>query len=144
MALPFPRAAGPSTDHPVQLTFQLIALVPRGVARPAAPRRPYWIDVDTVDVGGDLRARNHCVRVRLDAHAANDGTWIAYYDLLLSQSGVSGPTRPMPTRQDALNSAAYAIAKHCRWLVANPGGQARDSVRAAREVIRWLELLDLL
>jgi len=144
MALSAPRAAGPTTDRPVQLTFQLLTLLPRGVARRPVPRRPYWIHVDSADVGGDLRANNQRVRVRLDAHAAADGTWTAYYDLLLSQSGVSGPTRPLPTRQDALSSAAYAIAKHCRWLVANPDGQARDTVRAAREVIRWLELLDLL
>jgi hypothetical protein len=26
----------------------------------------------------------------------------------------------------------------------NPGGQARETARAAREVIRWVELLDLL
>jgi hypothetical protein len=144
MAVHAPRAAVPTTDHPVQLSFQLRAFRPRGAARVAAPRRPYWTSVDTADVGGDLRARNHCVHVRLDAQAATDGTWTAYYDLLLAQSGVSGPTRPLPTRQDALNSAAYAIAKHCRGLVANPGGQARETVRAAREVIRWLEVLDLL
>jgi hypothetical protein len=63
---------------------------------------------------------------------------------LFTQSGVSGPTRAQSTRQDALASAAYAVAGHCRHLLADPSSHPRADVRAAREVVRWLELLDLL
>jgi hypothetical protein len=46
-------------------------------------------------------------------------------------------------RQDALTSAAYAVV-HCHGLTVSPSGEPRAAVRAAKEVMRWLELLDLL
>jgi hypothetical protein len=62
---------------------------------------------------------------------------------IFSQSGVSGPTRSLPTRQDALTAAAHAVMRHCQRLITSAAGQPRADVRAAKEVIRWLELLDL-
>jgi hypothetical protein len=129
---------------PVQLTLQLLTR-DAPTRRSPATSAPYWVHVDLADVGGQLRARNHAVRVLLDADAAADGTWIGYYDALFTQSGVSGPTRAHSTRQDALASAAYAVAGHCRHLLGDvAGSHPRADVRAAREVVRWLEMLDLL
>ena len=68
----------------------------------------------------------------------------AYDALFFSGTGVSGPTRPMPSRLDALSTAAHAVARHCRRLLDSSASQARADRRAATEVIRWLELLDLL
>jgi hypothetical protein len=96
------------------------------------------------DLGGELHARNHVVLVSLTAQPTSDGAWTGYYDALFSQSGVSGPTRSMPSRQDVLATAAHSIARHCRWLLAPATAQPRHSLRAAREVLRWLEMLDLL
>lgn len=96
------------------------------------------------DLGGELQARNHAVRVSLTAQPTSDGAWPGYYDALFSQSGVSGPTRPLSTRQDALTSAAHDVMRHCQRLITSATGQPRADARAAKEVIRWLELLDLL
>jgi hypothetical protein len=81
--------------------------------------------------------------VLLAAQPDCGGTWTGYYDaLLFSGTGVSGPTRPMPSRLDALTTTAHAVARHCRRLLNSPAGRADR--RAAAEVIRWLEALDLL
>jgi hypothetical protein len=73
------------------------------------------------------------------------GTWTGYYDaLFFSDTGVSGPTRPMPSRLDALSTAAYAVTRHCRRLLDSSASRSRADLRAATEVMRWLELLDLL
>jgi hypothetical protein len=137
-------AAPPASLVPVQLTLQLCAAPPRGSRRQAAPRQPYWTQIDLADLGGELYARNHAVRVSLTAQPTSSGSWTGYYDALFSQSGVSGPTRHLPTRQDALTTAAHAVARHCNRLLASSSCQPRADVRAAKEVIRWLELLDLL
>jgi hypothetical protein len=136
------RVVGPTTDHPVQLTFQLCGTRQPGATRTTSSPRPYWTHVDTADVGGELQARNQSARVRIGAHQSVDGTWTGYYDACFAQSGASGPIRTMSSRQDVLASAAYSVARHCRWVLANT--QPRDSLRAAREVLRWLEVLDLL
>lgn len=51
---------------------------------------------------------------------------------------------PSIYRQDALTSAAHAVMRHCQRLITSATGQPRADVRAAKQVIRWLELLDLL
>jgi hypothetical protein len=52
--------------HPVQLTLQLCSQR-HGSARAARPRMSYWERVDLADLGGELQARNHAVRVLLAA-----------------------------------------------------------------------------
>ena len=133
-------AASLAAFHPVQLTLQLCSQRPPRAER---PRISYWERVDLADVGGELQARNHVVRVLLGAQPECGGAWTGYYDaLFLSNTGVSGPTRPMPSRLDALSAAAHEIARHCRRLLNSPAGRADR--RAAAEVMRWLEGLDLL
>lgn len=118
MAAHAPSAAGLSVPLiPVQLTLQLCASHRPGVSRVSPARQPYWTQIDLADLGGELRARNHAVRISLTAQSASDGSWTGYYDALFSQSGVSGPTRPQATRQDALATAAHAVARHCRRLL---------------------------
>jgi hypothetical protein len=103
----------------------------------------YWERVDLADVGGELQARNHAVRVLLGAQPDCGGAWTGYYDaLFFSGTGVSGLTRPMPSRLDALSTAAHAVARHCRRLLDSPVGRADR--KAAAEVMRWLEQVDLL
>ena len=132
-------AARPALLHPVQLTLQLCSI------RAGRPHSSYWERVDLADVGGELQARNHAVRVLLGAQPDCGGTWTGYYDaLFFSNTGVSGPTRPLPSRLDALSTAAHAVARHCRLLISPSAAQPRADIRAAKEVIRWLELLDLL
>jgi hypothetical protein len=105
----------------------------------------YWERVDLADVGGELQARNHAVRVLLAAQPDCGGTWTGYYDaLFFSGTGVSGPTRQMPSRLDALTTAAHAVARHCRRLLDSSASRSRADRRAAAEVLRWLEVLDLL
>lgn len=137
-------AANLSAFHPVQLTLQLCSQRP-GSTRVARPRMSYWERVDLADVGGELQARNQAVRVLLAAQPDCGGTWTGYYDaLFLSGTGASGPTRPMPSRLDALSSAAHEVARHCRRLLSSSAGAVRANLRAATEVMRWLEELDLL
>jgi hypothetical protein len=96
----------------------------------------YWERADLADVGGELHARNHAVRVLLAAQPDCGGTWTGYYDaLFFSGTGVSGPTRPMPSRLDALSTAAHAVARHCRRLLDSSAGRADR--RAAAEVERF-------
>lgn len=126
-------------ERPVQLTMRLLT---RG--RRHSMRRPYWDDVDLVDVGaGSLRARRRDVRVRLDLGRPEAGAWIGYHDAVLPHSGSSGTTRRQPTRHDALASAAHALARHCRRITSTCD-QPRDELRAAKEILRWLDILDLL
>ncbi len=130
---------------PVQLTLQLCAPHRPGAPRLSRPRQPYWTYIDLADLGGgELQARNHTARVALAAQPTTNGSWTGYYDALFSQSGVSGPTRPLPSRQDALSTAAHAVLRHCRCLITSAAASPRADVRAAKEIIRWLELLDLL
>jgi hypothetical protein len=130
-------AARPALLHPVQLTLQLCSI------RAGRPHSSYWERVDLADVGGELQARNHAVRVLLAAQPDCGGTWTGYYDaLFFSNTGVSGPTRPMPSRLDALSAAAHEVARQCRRLLNSP--VARADRRAATEVMHWLEQLDLL
>jgi hypothetical protein len=134
-------------DQPVQLTLELIGRSSRAVRTPsrASPPRPFWDVVDLVDVGGPtLRACGRAVRVRLDVDQTAPGDWIAHHDLVLAASGTSAPTRRQLTRGDALGSAAHAVARHCRSILLNPERQRREDLRSAKEVIRWLESLDLL
>jgi hypothetical protein len=60
-------AANLTAFHPVQLTLQLCSQRPPRAAR---PRVSYWERVDLADVGGELHARNHAVRVLLAAQPA--------------------------------------------------------------------------
>ena len=145
MATHAPRAATRTAPlHPVQLTLQLCSQRPSST-RVARPRLSYWERVDFADVGGELQARNHAVRVLLAAQPDGGGTWTGYYDaLFFSGTGVSGPTRPMPSRLDALSTAAHAVARHCRRLLDSSASRSRADRRAAAEVMRWLEALDLL
>ena len=128
-------------DKPVQLTLRLLT----GGRRGRSPRRPYWDEVDLADLGaGSLRARRRDVRVRLDLGQPEAGVWVGFHDAVLPRSGSSGATRRQPTRRDALASAAHGLARHCRRVVGTSHQQPRDEVRAAREVLQWLETLDLL
>ena len=112
-------AASLPAFHPVQLTLQLCSLRPPRAAR---PRISYWERVDLADVGGELQARNHAVRVLLGAQPDRGGAWTGYYDaLFFSGTGVSGPTRPMPSRLDALSTAGHAVARHCRRPIPRKG-----------------------
>jgi hypothetical protein len=95
-------------------------------------------------VGGQLSARNHAVRVQLAADVARDGFWTGYFDVLFTNSGTSGPTRPLSSRQDALAAAAHSVSRHCQRLLATAADHTKADVRAAKEVVRWLEGLDLL
>jgi hypothetical protein len=63
---------------------------------------------------------------------------------MLQQDGVSGITKPQATRQDALASAAYGIAGFCRSILERKAGRTSREVRSAAEIMRWLQLLDLL
>ena len=106
--------------HPVHLTLQLCSQRP-GSPRAARPRLAYRERVDLADVGGDLQAHNHAVRVLITAHPDCAGAWTGFYDaLFFSYTGVSGPTRPMPSRLDALSAAAHEVARHCRRLLSSP------------------------
>lgn len=80
----------------------------------------------------------------LEADPRADGTWRDSYDAVFSSSGLSGATRAMPLRRDALASAAHAVAAHCRRVVAGADREPGTAVRAARETLRWLAYLDLL
>ena len=128
--------------RPVQLTLALVA--PCSAPRHRAVARPFWAEVDLADLGGPLRARGRTVRVLLDAQRTEDGLWRGQYDALLSRSGVSGPTKLVPLRRDALTSAAHAVAAHCQRVIARGGHEPPSDVRAAKEVRRWLQLVDLL
>ena len=131
-AVPLPLA-------PVQLTLQLCAPHRPGAPRISRPRQPYWTHIDLADLGGgELQARNHTARVSLNAQPAGNGLWTGYYDALFSQSGVSGPTRPLPSRQNALSMAAHAVLRHCRSLIISSAASPRADVRAAKEIIRSL------
>ena len=125
-------------DHrPVQLTLQLFTgNAPR--RRPAAPA-PYWVHADFADVGGQLCPRNHAVRVQLSADVTRDGFWIGYCDVLFTNSGTSGPIRPLGSRQDALAAAAHSVSRHCQRLLTTAAGHTKADVRAAKEVVRWLK-----
>ena len=123
-------AANLSAFQPVQLTLQLCSQRPTRAAR---PRGSYWERVDLTDVGGELQARNHAVRVLLAAQPDSGGAWAGYYDaLFLSNTGVSGPPRPMPSRLDALSAAAHEVARHCRRLLTSPSGRADRRAAAGR------------
>ncbi len=137
-------AANLTAFHPVQLTLQPCSQRP-GSPRVARPRLSYWERVDLADVGGELQARNHAVRVLLAAQPDCGGTWTGYYDaLFFSGTGVSGPTRQMPSPLDALSTGAHAVARDCRRLLDSSASRSRADLRAAREVLHWLEPLDLL
>jgi hypothetical protein len=128
--------------HPVQLVLDLrapTARLPRSMER-----RPYWDAVDMADLGGTLCARRPGVRAVIDAQCGPTGLWLGYHDVLLGQLGSSAVTRPQPTRQDALASAAHAVAQTCRRILAAPGHHVLATTCAARQVIRWLGELDLL
>jgi hypothetical protein len=133
-----------SSAPPVQLCLQLITRSPRGMRRARSAQRAYWDSVDLADLGGDLRARNQHTRVVLGASQRPDQTWLGYFDVLSGDDGVSGLTKPQLTRQDALASAAYCVSQHCRSTIGHPAAHCRHSVRAAREVLRWMTNLDLL
>ncbi|HLI60780.1 MAG TPA: hypothetical protein VKV21_14055 [Solirubrobacteraceae bacterium] len=129
-------------DRPVQLVLRLVS---RGHRR--TERRPFWDDADLVDLGGPtLRARGRIARVRIDVERTDSGTWTAHHDLIVAGTGTSGSTAPQPTRGDALVSAAHALARHCRMTLLAPASthSPRAETRAAREVLRWLDALDLL
>ena len=128
-------------DRPVQLTLRLH----RGGSPRRHVRRPIWSDADLADLGAPmLRARWRDVRVRLDVARLDDGDWIGHHDAVLPGGGTSGTTRRQPTRQDALTSAAHALARHCRRISSTTCDRSRHEVRAAKEVLRWLDILDLL
>lgn len=133
--------AGVGVEAPVQLTLEL-----RGVARPIGrrTRRPYWEQVDLADLGGELRAARRGARVVLGAQQRPDGGWTGYHDLALPANGSDGVTKSQPSRYDALVSAAHALARHCERVLSRHQLTHRDEVRATREVLRWLEALDLL
>ena len=134
-------------ERSVQLTLELIgrAVRPVRAGGRTAARRPFWDLVDLVDVGGPtLRACGRAVRVRLDVEQTAAGDWIAHHDLVLAVTGTSARTRRQPTRGDALASAAHAVARHCQSILRSSEQQRRDDLRSAKEVIRWLEYLDLL
>ena len=129
---------------PVQLCLELRARPSRQQRSSQASRRPFWDQVDLADVGGELRARGPHTRVSIGATQRADSTWSALYDLMLQQDGVSGATKPQATRQDALVSAAYGVAGFCRSILERKAGRTSREVRSAAEVMRWLQLLDLL
>jgi len=129
-------------ERPVQLTLALVA--PCSAPRRRAVTRPFWAEVDLADLGGPVRARSRMARVLLDAQPVADGLWRGQYDALLSRSGISGPTKPMQLRRDALASAAHAVAGHCQRVLASGDREPRCDVRSAREILRWLHLLDLM
>lgn len=132
-------------ERPVQLTLELTGRACRRLpVSGRAARRTFWEVVDVVDVGGPtLRACGRVVRTRIDVEQTAASVWIAHHDLVLGGGGSSGWTRPQPTRHDALVSAAHALMRHCRAVVRQSAHRHPD-VRAAKEVIRWLEYLDLL
>lgn len=125
--------------HPVQLTLQLCSQRPPRAAR---PRTSYWERVDLADVGGELQARNHAVRVLLAAQPDFGGAWTGYYDACSSQTRVSAVQLGRCPRLDALSAAAHEVARHCRRLL--DSSASRADRKAAAEVTRWLEQLDLL
>lgn len=89
--------------------------------------------------------RNHAVRVLLATQPDCGSTWTGYYvALFFSETGVNGPTKPMPSRLDALSTAARAGGRHCPPLLDSSASQSRADLRAASEVMRWLEHVDLL
>ena len=128
--------------RPIQLCLELRARPSR--RRTSGQARPYWDYVDLADVGGALRARRHSVRVLLDTTKRTDSTWIGRYGLLVSRDGASGATKAQATRQDALASAAYGVAEYCTAILDRKPANPTCDVRAAAEVMRWLQLLDLL
>ncbi len=73
-----------------------------------------------------------------------DSTWVGSYDLLLRCDGTSGSTRAQTTRQDALVSAAYRVSKYCESILERKAAHVVCDVRAAAQVLRRLNLLDLL
>jgi hypothetical protein len=86
--------------------------------------RWHWERVDLADADGELQARTHAVRVLLAAQPDCGGTWTGYYDALFSSgTGVSGPTRPMPSRMDALSTATHTVARHWRLSGPRPFGK---------------------
>ena len=127
-------------DRPVQLTLTLVAGPIR--RRSALEQRPYWDDVDLADLGGELHARRPGVKALLGAEIRPDGTWVGYHDLLLRWDGSNGSTRPHASREDALISAAYQLADRCHAVISRKAVTKSD-VTAARQLMRWLQQLDL-
>jgi hypothetical protein len=127
---------------PVQLTLNLLA--PSARRCRAEERHPFWDYIDGADLGGELHARRPGVKALLTAERRADGSWIGYHDLVLGAGGSSGPTRPQITRDDALVSAAYPVAKHCEAVLAQNGTAPRIDATVARQLLRWLRQLDVL
>jgi hypothetical protein len=125
--------------RPVQLTLNLRSSSARCRREP----KPYWDYVDNADLGGELRARRPGVQALLTAEKRPDGSWVGYHDLVLGSDGSSGPTRPLPTRQDALLSAAYHMARHCERVLARNGRTPKVDATGARLLLRWFAELDL-
>jgi hypothetical protein len=132
-----------SFPPPVQLCLDLVNPQSRRGRSLRSTARSYWDSVDLADVGGDLHARNRSVRVILSASRRPDHTWLGSYDLLLGDDGTSGVTRLQVSRQDAIASAAYCVARHCQ-MVLDRGARSRGDSRGASEVLRWMTTLDLL
>jgi hypothetical protein len=128
-------------DRPVQLTLALVTRPTR--RRSTHEQRPYWDYADLADLGGELHARRHCVKVLLGADHRSDGTWVGYHDLVLGTDGSNGCTKAHATRQDALISAAYQLAGYCRDVIARGPAAQKSDVAAARQLLRWLQRLDL-
>ena len=127
-------------DRPVQLTLTLVARPNR--RHSALEQRPYWDDIDLADLGGELHARRPGVKALLGADARRDGMWVGYHDLVLGRDGTSGSTRAHATREDALISAAYQLAEHCHAVISRTT-VTKSNVTAARQLLRWLQQLDL-
>lgn len=128
-------------DRPVQLTLDLRTATVR--VSHAKEVRPYWQHIDNADLGGELHAKAPGVRAVLSAEPRADGLWVGYHDVLLAQSGSSGPTRPHDSRGDALVSAAYQLMAHCEAVLAQNGAAPRADATAARRLLRWVRQLDL-
>lgn len=139
-------ASSALAGRPVQLTLELTGRACRRLpASGRAARRSFWNAVDVVDVGGPtLRACGAVVRACIDLEECHADAWVGHHDLVLGAGGTSGCTPQQPTRHDALVSAAHALMRHCRAIVRRAECHRRSDVRAAKEVIRWLEYLDLL
>ena len=129
-------------DRPVQLTLNLRS--PSARRCRAQDRRPYWDCVDNADLGGELRARRPGVKALLTAERRSDGSWVGLHDLVLGHDGSSGTTRPLPTRQDALVSAAYRMAEYCDGVLRLNGTAPKTHATGARQLLRWVRNLDLM
>ena len=130
--------------RPVQLCLELRTRAPGRRAATTAVPRPYWDHVDLADIGGELRAARDGVKALLTAERQSDRSWVGYHDLVLGGGGSSGSTRPQVSRQDALASAAYQMVKHCELVLAQNGTVSRAEAQAARQIVRWLNQLDVL